>query len=417
MRIVITNVFGSYNRGDALLVESLNEALLRAFSDKIKLDGIAHFPELEREHLPHVEWHQPPGRSYSSNRIERKLQNTTRAVGILIYAICGAPSFIAWLAPAAQLSGVRAIKNSDLVVSCAGGFLLDVNSSIIGNLLQLWIAQRFRKPIVLAPQTIGPIRRPWLRRLTTYLLNRCDIVCAREEFTAAFLREIGVDRKRIRLLSDMALYHSSVDPDAGVRAMQQLGVDAEEKVIGCSVVDWPFPHSSDPHAARELYYSRLRDTLFAIHSESGLRILLVNQVSSDLRLARRVARDLPFAVLDEEDRTPAEMRGMIQRCSAFIASRFHSAVFALLERVPTVALAYTYKSTGIMRAMSLEDRVFDIDDFNPNELARVVIQDLRSPDSAVRSIDRGFEQLRFPKFESVLREMYSERVGSSHVSA
>jgi colanic acid/amylovoran biosynthesis protein len=416
IRVVISNVFGSFNRGDALLVEALHDSLREAFGEAAVLDGIAHFPELERAHLPDVTWHRPPGRSYASNGLLRKLTNAWRITMVGLYALLGAPRWFPPLAPRDQLSGVKAIKDSDLVVSCAGGFLIDTNLSILGNLSQLAMAHRFGRPVILAPQTIGPIRRKWIRPLARWVLNRCTVICTREDYSYRFLIELGVKPEKIRELTDLALYHRRADPAAGDAALAELGFTPGERFIGASVVNWSFPRSNDAAASKALYFDQICWLIREVHARTGMRVLLVNQVSSDLVLGRRVAAAVgEAAVIDEKDRTPAQMRGMITRSQAFVGSRFHSCVFALLERIPTIALAYSYKSNGIMEALGLGDRVFDIDGFPKEQVMTVVDTLLADGPAESARIEHGVQSLDMPTFAAVLRdwEAGSKRGGIS----
>ncbi|WGF90241.1 polysaccharide pyruvyl transferase family protein [Marinivivus vitaminiproducens] len=407
-------MFGSYNRGDALLVEALHDSLRQTFGEGSRLDGIAHFPELERVHLPEVCWHRPPGRSYLTSPTLRRLQNAARVLVVATYAVLGAPRWFPPLAPREQLSAVRAIRDSDLVVSCAGGFLIDTNLSILGNLMQLATAIRFRKAIVIAPQTIGPIRRSWIRPLLRWVLNRCGIICTREPYSYNYVIKLGVDDSKVRQLTDLALYHRRVDSEAGSQALHELGISSDERFLAASVVNWSFPRSSDARASRERYFESFCWIVSEVHRRFGYRTLLVNQVSADLPFARRVKEKLgELVVLDERDRTPAEMRGLIRSASAFFGSRFHSCVFALLERVPTVSLAYSYKSTGIMETLGLGEYVFDIDGFDkPTVLARIV-SNLEEGEQMRRRIDATMSNLSFPTFASVLAEYAIEPTSGS----
>lgn len=415
MRITISNVFGSSNRGDALLVEALHAAIRSAFGPEAALSGVAHFPELERAHLPDVAWSPPPARSYAANKWVRRGVNAVRTLGSLGYAAVGAPALWPLLPPpAAQRASIRALRDADLVISCAGGFLLDVNASILGNLMQMRIAKRFGRPLILAPQTIGPIRSPRLRALTAHTLAKADLICAREQYTYDFLvGDLGLPAERVLRTTDIAFEHGSVDAAGGAQALSDLGFAPDEAFIGATVVDWAFPAAASPAAAKAAYRDKVVALLTRIHEATGRRILLFNQVSSDLALGREVvARCGPAAILDEADRSTPVMRGMIERADLFLGSRFHSCVFALLGRVPTVSLAYTYKSTGIMQDLGLEDRVWDIDAFDVNELADLIKRLVEQREAESARVDAALCTLKFPRFADVLLD-FSRRMADA----
>lgn len=407
MKVTISNVFGSSNRGDALLVEALHKSILDGLGPETQISGIAHFPELENNHLPNVEWTPPPARSYAKSKFQRRLENAFRLLGTVAYTASGAPNMWGFLPPPQeQRSSIQAIKGSDLVISCAGGFLLDVNASILGNLAQIQIAHEFKVPVIIAPQTIGPIRNKALKHFTAEVLKKAEIICARERFTYEFLiQELGISEKKVIRTTDIAFEHGEVDRNESMAALQDLGIQEFEKFIGCTVVDWSFPGSAQPSISKRDYESKMVALIKEIYSIYGYRTLLFNQVSSDLALASRVSEKCGNAVvLDTADRSTSVMRGMIERAELFIGSRFHSCVFALLGRIPTASLAYTYKSTGIMEDLGLSSNVWDIDSFKSSQILEYIDSSLSNRDDEVQRIDNAIENLKFPRFSSILSE-------------
>lgn len=102
------------------------------------------------------------------------------------------------------------------------------------------------------------------------------------------------------------------------------------------------------------------------------------------------------------------MRNMISACDYFIGSRFHSCVFSLLAGIPTISIAYTYKSTGIMRDLDMGDLVFDISTFDACELKELLGDMFDRREYYVERVRRGRSQLEYPDFSEVLRGMLSQ---------
>lgn len=50
----------------------------------------------------------------------------------------------------------------------------------------------------------------------------------------------------------------------------------------------------------------------------------------------------------------------------------HANIASLSSKVPVLALAYSHKTPGIMRACGLEDMVLDVDHFEPAEFSALV---------------------------------------------
>ncbi|KLU02539.1 Polysaccharide pyruvyl transferase [Rhodopirellula islandica] len=413
MKIALINIFGSYNRGDALLLESLHHSVRSVFGDKAEVSGIAHFPELEQVHFPDVQWNTPPGRSYAENRWLRRAENAINTAGISLYSHIPSSTWPLPLPPMQQRTGVDAIRRSDLVISSAGGFLLDVNVSIYGNLLQLHLAKRFGKPVILAPQTIGPIKSKYLKRLTRHVLSRCDLICAREQPTYDFLTQsLQLNPHQVFRTTDLAFEHDQIDATAGHQALRELGISAGDRLIGASVVDWPFKEEANRQEHRRQYEQKMTHVLETLSKAHDCTVLLVNQVSSDLPLAKRIAQNASqegaSVVADDANRSTGAMRGMINQCDAFLGTRFHSCIFAMLQNVPTTAIAYTHKTTGIMSDLGLSHRSHKIGSFNTQQIIDIVTADISNRDRASDQMKKAREGLNFPKFESILRDFATQ---------
>ena len=412
MKVVISNVFGSFNRGDALLVEGVVNSINESLGGTYAIAGIAQFPELERTHLPIVRWLEAPTRSRASAVSLRRFVNAYLLVCVLAYLVFPLVGRVfLWAMPKSRREAVLVLSEADLVISCAGGFLLDVNKSIYGNLLQLIIALRGGARVIIAPQTIGPISSLCAKFITKKVLSSVEVVCVREDCSYQFLtEELLLSGDKIIRGKDIAFDQNvACVPEAGRMILGELGVDHRKSIVGCTVVDWPFPDAKDPKEARERYVIEFARLLREIHEAYDCQFVLFNQVASDLSLGKRLAQlCAPWVTVDESDRSTMEMRNMISACDYFIGSRFHSCVFSLLAGIPTISIAYTYKSTGIMRDLDMGDLVFDISTFDACELKELLGDMFDRREYYVERVRRGRSQLEYPDFSEVLRGMLSQ---------
>jgi colanic acid/amylovoran biosynthesis protein len=58
--------------------------------------------------------------------------------------------------------------------------------------------------------------------------------------------------------------------------------------------------------------------------------------------------------------TPAELKGMIGLCVAMLGARMHANIGALSNGIPTIAIAYSHKTPGIMEILHQDGLVLDI---------------------------------------------------------
>ena len=408
-KIMISNVFGTINRGDALLVESLMEELKSVFPKDVEYYGVANRPDLQAAHIPEVNWTQQPGRSDASSKILRRVENAVYSIGTILSVLLGAPkAFPSIILPKSQQKSLENIKQADLVISCPGGFLVEDSFSVLVSLLQLWAAKHFGRKLIFAPQTIGPIRNKLVRKLCGYVLRKADLIIVREDYSLDFvINELGVSPDRVTRGMDMALSHKQSDPDAGKDVIKSYGFEEGEKFLGGSVIQWIFPKSEDPQKAQREYERKLAEVYTRVYEELGLKTLVFNQVTADLEAAKRV-RDMAgdFVIIDEEDRDVSVMRSMIGQSHVFLGSRLHSCIFSLLEHVPATALAYNYKTDGIMNDVGQSHRVWKIESFKPDEVVESIKYDHENREKRAKEVKEGLEKAGNSVFRQCIEHVF-----------
>jgi colanic acid/amylovoran biosynthesis protein len=351
VRIVFANAFGPSNRGDAALIERLVAEMKGALGElpHVML-GIATQTALQQQSVPEIEWIAPPVHASSSAPLRRRIEKALRLGTIMLYILSGGRPLVRHLLSNRQRRACLELEAADLVVSVPGGFIVDNHPNVLSQLSQLWLAAMRRRPILLAPQSIGPIHSRLLRWITAHVLEQAQMICLREPDSMDFVRnELRLRRPRLVRMGDMAFHNVGSDAEAGARILNdELGVGANDRFIAATAIDWSFRHAQDRKKRSQSYIEALGHALANAARRYGLKVVLLNQVSADLPAARRVAEIVgPAAVVDCVDRTPAELCGMFARAEMSITSRFHSCIFSLLQGTPAIAIAYLWKTTGI----------------------------------------------------------------------
>ncbi|WP_081077822.1 polysaccharide pyruvyl transferase family protein [Burkholderia pseudomultivorans] len=405
-RVVVANVFGAVNKGDAALIEVCIDEIEDAFPDAA-VSGIAYQPSIQRRHLPRVTWYERLGNCMSKNVWRRRVCNVVRQGITICYVFLRRPWPLGLLIPREQRRAIRALKHADLVVSCPGGYLEDSNPSYYANLIQIWAAAKFGTKIVLAPQSVGPIRSRRGRWFAAKVLSKAHLVCVRESESYQFAVEtLRLPAARVVRTGDLAFWHAAT-PAARELVKAEFGIEPDEPYIAVSVIEWAFPLASDQAEAKDRYVRKVCDLLGILHQTLGVRIIVVNQVAADLPVGRQIAAQCPdFVILDQKDRPVSDVRGIIAGSAVFLGSRFHSCIFGLLAGRPLVALSYLPKTSGIMTDLGLNARVHDIDTFDVRQVAEKMIADYKNPSAAQAEIDRAVERYRnlYPRFADLLRE-------------
>lgn len=372
-RVVIINVFGHSNAGDAMLLETLI-AQIRSANPETTIEGLAFQVESEREWMPALSWHERIGNSLGQGKARRLLQ-LAWCLAAYVASSSRAFWFLRKLLPKDQQTALEALDGAPLVISCPGGYLEDSNSAYVLNLLQISLATRLAKAVVLAPQSIGPIRRNWSRRLAASVLGNVDVIFARESWSMDFMktlmpsiREQG--KPALRSSGDLAFWFPvktervpGIFTDAGWQVQP-------DRLVGMTLVDWNFPTAQNPAAAREAYLNALCQLLDHLRAK-GYDVIIFNQVRTDLSLSKRLKKLRDWVIVDEVEHSSKALASMISHCRIFVGTRFHSCIFAMLGSVPTCAIAYLPKTEGIMLDLQQERYVLPITSVTGPDLIRL----------------------------------------------
>ena len=410
---MIVNAFGRSNRGDSVLLdECISE--VRAVFPEAEI-GCSVFEGVENARIVHpgVRWSERIGNSFGHGPRAKLV-----TLSLLLIAMLATLPGLNWIAnflPRAQHESWMRIRSADIVVSAPGGYIHDTNFAYYVALLHIALARPTARTI-LAPQSIGPIDSTFARWIARRVLLKADAICARESYTFEFLQdELALPAEKLRRSGDSAFWNFSVctpgDP-AVQAAWNQIGLNPDTcgPILGLTVVDWNFPKSEDPDAARETYVNALATIVDHMCDVHDMRAVIFNQVSEDLNMAKRVAATCRNEVtVDTVSREPEVLRSLISRSALFLGTRFHSCIFAMMAHCPTIAIAYLPKTTYILKDLALNMRQVPINQLNPNETIIALERDLSDTASASEEVITAVATYR--KSHTQLRDVLAEAKG------
>jgi colanic acid/amylovoran biosynthesis protein len=304
----------------------------------------------------------------------------------------------------------RTMAASDLVLASGGGYFYSNRRSFPGrvflqNVLPVLRASRLGKPIVFLPQSFGPAFSRPARALLSACLAGPSVarIFAREKASLEYLGRLLAGRpnaQKTELCPDVAFALDAPDPmTAGP------GDDLPRPLLAVTLRAWDFPGSSgsaESDHLREAYFGTMVETGRRFIARTGGSVLVLPQVRGpwsfeDDRIisrlfaaaVRRVADparvrclDLPDAVL------PETIMGILGRADAVLATRLHSAIFALRSgRVPVV-IGYQPKSAGTMDLLGLGSWCVDISRVDPDRLIGLIDASLEGGSTVSAALDR-----------------------------
>lgn len=364
-RILISNVFGRYNLGDLALYNELLSKL-----DAHEVSSVIRFPTGQDGVTELV----PIGKEMSSNPLIKAAKQIKDH--LLAYLYLKKLRFVKAFLSKQKVETLEAIASCDLMISCPGGFLEDSNKSYYVSIFQLLFGVWAGKEVVIAPQSIGPIKSNFGRKVLRYTLRRCTQVFVREDISVAFSTNV-LQLTNFQYSPDIILNSKTLLPNSG------LANTPKPDVLYATVVNWNFPHTPNPQELRQNYIDELVKTYTYLNEKYGKRIIILNQVDSDLAMADDIQAIIPDIVsIDREKHSPQMMVDKIANTELFIGTRFHSCIFSFLAQVPFIAVSYLPKTTGMLSALGIEGRHVDINQVSFEALKAMAEEILNSEPAA-----------------------------------
>jgi colanic acid/amylovoran biosynthesis protein len=393
MKILITNVHSTHNAGDRVLLDVVLQQLYAQFPAAeitIAMNDPAGYPANAREQVvgSFTHWLKSSKRGDAAWRMGALLM----APWLLLQSLMVAAG-VRWFARPVGLprsAALRALLQSyldaDMVVSCAGNFLYSSGMTGIPFLLAAYAISYgwlLGKPVYMMPQTIGPLRRRWERLALRRFLRPVRLIFVRDGLSRDLLAEIGLHPPQVRLAPDMAfLYMPTADVDVSPLLLPLIRHDssATRPLLGVTLINWGAQNRAFNGQRR--YEAAVATAIRAFVTETGGSAILFSQVTGptaadDDRIpAQRVAdllHDLGGRVIAvEEQLSPGQLKSGYGQMDIFLGSRLHSNIFALTAGSPVMAIAYQYKTHGVMRMLGLEAWVLDIERVDGENLSEEV---------------------------------------------
>jgi colanic acid/amylovoran biosynthesis protein len=318
-----------------------------------------------------------------------------------------------------QAAFVQALAEADLVLASGGGYFFTATiEGLFGwytfTILGALMAVLMRKPLVLLPQSFGPLHTPAQRLAVALIARSATLTFAREPISYAFLEQWRAAHRAL-LAPDLAIAMPGASPDEGRVLLEQAGLwrSRPEFTVGFTVMNWAGQFSA--FDAQRHYEQALAGGLDAITAAGGNAVLFGQSlgptaaeddrgVIERLRAAvRRPERVIPFAATLD----PRRLQAAYGCVDYFVGTRMHSLIMALNAGTPAMAIAYLHKTNGFLAEVGLAHRGLEISTVTAAELAAAFEQLRAAPEQPgvvpYLARARRFKQALVPLLHAVAR--------------
>lgn len=282
--------------------------------------------------------------------------------------------------PRRQGELIAALAGADLVLACGGGYIYaaSVEESLgwftfmaLGMLLALLIG----KPLVLLPQSIGPLHGRRQHLAARLIARGARLTLVRERISLTSLHTLHAGARAL-CAPDLAFGHKNA-PLADARALLDrygLNALAAQQVVGVTAINWAGQNHT--FGAQTRYEQALVAAIDTLTSR-GAAVVLFPQccgpsaAEDDRLVARRLhaaARHPERIVLVDEPLPPALLQAAYGCMDCFVGTRMHSVILATNAGVPALAIGYLYKTAGVLAELGLQHATLDIATLTADQL-------------------------------------------------
>lgn len=255
-----------------------------------------------------------------------------------------------------------AFRAADLVIDIGGG---DSFADIYGAkrlsrmMLTKYLAHLAGRPLVLAPQTLGPFRSPLWRRLARDTIARSALVATRDAPSAAFLEGVRLQRPAV-LASDVAFRLPwQTPPPREVGRPLRIGLNVSGLLMSGGYT------RNNMFGLRMDYPALIRDIVGMLLARGDCEVHLVPHViawqgggvEDDVAASRTVAEAFPQVILTPAFPDPSAAKSCIAGMDFFMGARMHACIAALSSGVPVVPMAYSPKFARLFGSLGYDHTV------------------------------------------------------------
>ncbi|HTH93046.1 MAG TPA: polysaccharide pyruvyl transferase family protein [Candidatus Paceibacterota bacterium] len=366
MKILISHVYSNDNKGDAALLSVLISDIKRGFDNPdmtiLTLDTLAPGETFDGVTMKHAFMY------YAREQYKNRVLQAIYAAYITTLTFITAFSY-RWFKvniplPKSIQEVVKLYEDADIVISVGGGYVRG-KEGLMGTFGLFFILHPFVFSYILGKKTVGytqsvgPFGNRFQERMARFAVKRLNGIIVREHISLELLKKWGI-KKNVSLSVDSGFAFQS---NTSVNLHEKFHIPEEKMIVGVTVRAW-LNSKAQEHYERSV--AALADHIVTAYNAAVIFIPQVTvelQSDDDRESSKRVysymeEKDKAYVVKERYDHHI--VKAMYADLDYLVGTRFHSVIFALTSKVPSMAIEYEHKTRGIMADLGLEQWVVNI---------------------------------------------------------
>jgi len=268
------------------------------------------------------------------------------------------------------------------------------------------------KPLILAPQTIGPFDGTAARVLAKQVMARCSKVFARDNLSSDYLKQLGVTRNTGEAI-DVAFRLPFKAKQFADNGKTRVGINVSGLLFNGGYTGGnQFGLSID-------YPATIRRLIQHFQAQPEVEVHLVGHViephmvsEDDYARGLALQKEFPGVIVAPVFTRPSEAKSYIAGLDFFTGARMHACIAAFSSAVPVVPMAYSRKFNGLFGTLgydTIADCKADSDDVVCSKIAAGYTARQQLKEKVQASLKRVEERLN--RYEANLAQVLGAVTG------
>lgn len=252
----------------------------------------------------------------------------------------------------------KEILKCDLILDIGGG---DSFTDIYGLKRFLFLTiSKFRVlankvPLILSPQTIGPFKHWYTRRIAGWLAQKASMIFARDQLSYDYLINVmEVGAALVALSTDVAFALPYSKSETEKSDQLNIGINVSGLLFNGG-------YTGNNEFGLALDYPNLMRQIITYFINEKCKVHLIAHVicgdfvqEDDYAVSKLLADEFPEVVVLPPFLNPIEAKTAIAKMDFFMGARMHACIAALSSGVPVIPMAYSRKFGGLFGALGYD---------------------------------------------------------------
>ena len=291
-------------------------------------------------------------------------------------------------------------KDLDGLLVKGGGFLHSYGSLLdpyimYFQLFDVFLAKKFDVPVFILPNSIGPLKNRWAKKIVLQALKYSNVTFVREGTSFNFLNNLGIETTKS---PDLGFYLKP-SVKSGKTYLEEKGIPLNKKqCIAITLRPYRFDGEANADELYESYLNEIKKMVEQFLKDDMSVTLLAHTIGPSaheddtiplLEIFNRINKSENLIFLNDRDLNSEDVEKIYSYFDLVIGTRFHSVIFALNVNTPAIAIAYGgNKAVGIMNDMDLSEFVVPIENPDADLLVELAHKALNGKEAYILKIEK-----------------------------